>query len=188
LGLWNYNIRGVRITPMNQEWLSDYALLKDAVKRRRMTGLSLTGEDMRFFTLSCNSIDAKLKILASAPQSNGLVSSEIARRQVLVDALRKTLETISKEAFLPGGDVKTDAGGEEGGDPELTPTPVRVNSYDDIVGDSGGGALFGGGPGYSKLRTTERGLGQRLMEMTSLQDSLFDDIGQGVARLAQQVS
>jgi len=170
---------------MNSNWISDYSALKEAVKSRRITGLGLSEEDCSYFNQSANSLHANLKILASAPQSNGLVGSEIARRQVLVDNMKKQIQALASANFVvEGGDSNSQF------HPDAAPARASVpNSVWDSSDDLTSATLkHNRGSGYSKVSTSEQGLGQRIMEMTSMHDGILDDIDQGVTRLAEQAN
>jgi hypothetical protein len=163
----------------NTEWLSEYGLLKQALLRKRKAGLPVSHDEVVYFNSAAGSLDSKLRILSAAPQSNGLAGSEIARRQVLLENLKKqvvALKSITAAASVDTGGAAgvASAGSDlEGG----YSTEMKIG-----VGSSAGG--FGSRrTGYEPVQTSEQGLAMRVMDMVGLQDDLLQDIDSSVERL-----
>lgn len=170
----------------NSEWLSEYSSLKQTLLTKRKAGLPISHDEVVYFNSTASSLDSKLKMLSAAQRSNGLVGSEIARRQVLVDNFKK-LVTSLKGQSAPAAAVGPGTSSSSG-------LPVRQVSTDsDVVDDDqqydGSMSFTGAGgrkSGYSPISTSEQGLSMRLMEMAGLQDDMLNDIGTGVGRLHAQ--
>jgi len=172
----------------NSEWLSEYSSLKQTLLTKRKAGLPISHDEVVYFNSTASSLDSKLKMLSAAQRSNGLVGSEIARRQVLVDNFKK-LVTSLKGQSAPAAAVGPGTSSSSG-------LPVRQVSTDsDVVDDDqqfdGSMSFTGVGgrnskTGYNPVSTSEKGLSMRLMEMAGLQDDILNDIGTGVGRLHAQ--
>jgi len=162
----------------NSEWLLEYTSLKANLLQKRSKGLPCSSDDLYFFNSTIGSLNAKLKILASALQSHGLCHSEIARRQVLVENLKTQIsnlhnsinsdKTLAKNIDdIPPPDDGHVFGGKNG------------SSSRSMSGVSGGSHATM----YNPIATSEQGLSMRIMEMTGTQDNILNDIGYGVDRL-----
>ena len=192
-------------SPVNAEWLSDYGLLKAALLRKRKAGLPVSHDEIVYFNSMAGKLDSKLRILSASPQSNGLVGSEIARRQVLVENLKKQVITL-KGITLPTPVSTSNGSGGGGGDgdedddeDEVDFSQMGSGSSIEIGGGGGGssssrsscsnsslGSSFsasGRRTGYAPVTTSGKGLAMRLIDMVGLQDDLLHDLDSGVGRL-----
>jgi len=161
----------------NSEWLSEYSSLKQALLSKRKAGLPISHDEVVYFNSTTSSLDSKLKMLSAAQRSNGLVGSEIARRQVLVDNLKKTVTSLKGQGSAAVG---------SGSGSSL---PRQGSTDSDVVEDAQpAGGLLGGArrTGYYPVSTSEKGLSMRLVEMAGLQDDILNEIGTGVGRLHAQ--
>jgi len=167
----------------NSEWLSEYGSLKQALLAKRKAGLPISHDEVVYFNSAASSLDSKLKMLSAAQRSNGLVGSEVARRQVLVDNMKKTVASLKGQgaAAVGPGAGASQAGRQDSADSEAGEDVQSTASASSFSMGSSSRRT-----GYSPVRTSEKGLSLRLMEMAGLQDDLLNEIGSGVGRLHAQ--
>jgi len=158
------------ISVSNTEWLADYSSLKALLLRKRKTGLPSSPDEFTFYNNAASSLEAKLKIMASTPHSHGLAGSEQARRQVLIDNIKKQLGVLGGTREMDGSYAH-----------EITAESEveAVAEAETVIFNSG----RTNSAAYNALFTSELGLQMRATEVESVHDSLLNDIGSGVSRL-----
>eukprot|EP00981_Chlorochromonas_danica_P013730 scaffold6806_cov177-Ochromonas_danica.AAC.2 len=112
-------------------------------------------------------LERALQMMRESPMQYELTSSEIARRQVILDNLKKGIAALG------------------------TTTDARINLISGGSGNHVGGGAGGGGGGASTTTTinplaSDRSLIQRQQEVIKMQDAVLLDIEKGVDRLHGQ--
>ena len=163
-----------------RDWTQSYEQLKTRIQSKRVQGLLFTSKEIQGISQSISMLDAQLKILASSPLENDLAISEIARRQVLIENMRKmTLNTHDSSNCSKGSNNNHSSSSISSASLSLFGSS-RAAGSGGIIGGSGGRAT------YNPVATSEQGLEQRQGEAIKVQDDLILDIGAGVDRLRHQ--
>ena len=168
----------------NSDWLAEYGSLKQAILSKRKAGLLFSHDEIIFFNSAASSLESKLKILSTAQRSNGLVVSEIARRQVLVDNIKKLVLTLKGQSLSESSNSSSISSHPYTEDViNANSASIKASVLSEASGAVGSGAQS---TGYSAVNTSEKGLAMRLMDMAGLHNELLQDIDSGVVRLHAQ--
>ena len=88
------------------EWSASYAEVKAMLQSRRATASKATEGDVAQVQSRVQQLASKLRTLSAAPVEHEIAASELGRRQVLVDNLKKQIERLQVEmltARAPSG-------------------------------------------------------------------------------------
>jgi hypothetical protein len=77
-----------------QEWSSQYAILKRTIAQKRQSGVSYPQSEIGELSDRAEYLAKVLNTMAVSPMEYEISQSEIARRQVVMDNLRKQIVSI----------------------------------------------------------------------------------------------
>lgn len=138
-----------------QEWSQQYEALKKRIQNQRINGSVMTGEEVKALINSISILESQLKSMSASPIQYEIAASEIARRTVLLENLKRQMSSPAV-----GGSVL------------VSTAPVGE------IGSSSGRTGT-----YNPLATSDKGLVQRQKDIMQLQDEMVLDIESGVDRL-----
>lgn len=141
-----------------REWAQKYESLKKQLQSRRISGQEFSPSEIEVINQTVEGLDVDLKTMGGNPLQYEIVASEIARRQILIENLRK--QAIS----ALGTGALSVKGTKQVGSSSSTFSPSTFNP----------------------LATTDKALVQRQNDMIKLQDEMLLDIEHGVDRLHGQ--
>lgn len=170
-----------------QEWSSQYAILKRAIAQKRQSGVSYPQSEIGELSDRAEYLAKVLNTMAVSPMEFEISQSEIARRQVVMDNLRKQIPMIAvtgRKLFGGGASNSNSAassarnslaseprnsqsGGNSNRNSDITMSPMMSSSSDSST-------------------LTNKGLVQRHKETIQLQDEMIEDISRGVDVLHSQ--
>lgn len=153
-----------------RQWIIQYQGIKNNISSIRQKGLQIRESELNEIKSCINNLDNDLKSMASSPMQYELAKSEIARRQVITDNLRKGLVNIS---IL-------------GSSKALSSNPMHNNSSNSN-NSSGRGSFISmsdmSGGRNSMNSQSEKSLIQRQNDVIKQQDLMLGEISLGVDRL-----
>ena len=138
----------------------NYDGLKAAVLTLRGRGVPITPGEMQQCTEQLNRLKFQLRPMVASPLEYGLVASEAARREVLVENLN---------TLLLSGAVSSSA--------QQQHQPQRVSESDSTFVAGAPRAV------YNPVSLSNKGLSLQQQDVLRTQDALIDEIGSGVDRL-----
>eukprot|EP01033_Poteriospumella_lacustris_P011249 gene11248-7997_t len=151
---------------MAAEWSSQYEFLKKRLQSLRLQRIEYSSDEVRTLNSTLNNLENQLRLMSESPNRYDLVPSEVARRQLVLDYLKKQM-----------ADVKT-----------MNSSTTRSN-FTGITGGNGNGSSSSGyvSPSpkseFNPMNTTDRGLVQRQKEVMKLQDDMIMEIETGLTSL-----
>lgn len=139
-----------------RNWAQQYETLKRQIQSKRINSENFSKNEVDMIQTSTDKLAAELKSMSNNPLHYELSASEIARRQVLMDSLKKQVMVLRANLASGGG-----------GNGRSTSVAKIENSY-------------------NPMTTTDRGLIQKQSDVIKLQDEMIADIESGVDRLHGQ--
>ncbi len=150
--------------------MSQYKMVKRSVQQKRQAGVPLTASETKDLADKVEFLARNLQIMQQSPMEYEISLSELARRQVITENLRKQVPMIATEQKrLVGGPAAGLAAGAAAGNSTSTPSDSTSNP---MISP------------YSNV--TNKGLIQRQKEILKMQDEAIEDISKGVDRLHNQ--
>ena len=146
------------------EWNKEYNRLKEAISKARSTGLLIPNDKLNGYTNDTNTLFTALKNM-KRDLATSVSQGEFSRMEVVVENLRKQLQSMSSAHLLHSGGaskIRTDI------EMHDIPNPVQQASSNNL-------STF-----------SDKGLIQRQQEIMKLQDAALKDIEKGVGRLHDQ--
>lgn len=137
-----------------------YDGIKKKIQSIRAQTLQITPDELKGINATVNTLENQLKLMAESPGRYDLVASEIARRQVLVENLKKVL--------ADGTLIKVRTAGQPG-----AAAGNNVNSNQSRTE-------------YNPMTMSDRALVQRQKDVIKMQDEMLVDIEKGVGRLHEK--
>lgn len=153
---------------MSKEWSLNYDGLKGAVLSLRGRGVPITPGEMQQCTEQLNRLKFQLRPMVASPLEYGLVASEAARREVLLENLN---------TLLLSGAVSSRAQQPQQVQPQSQQPQQRVSESDSNLAQGAPRAV------YNPVSLSNKGLSLQQQDMLRTQDALIDEIGSGVDRL-----
>jgi len=165
-------------------WLREYDAVKGSILSKRSQGLLVKVEEVRQLQGLVSGLERGLQTMQASPMAYEITISELSRRQVVTENLKKMLPllTVSGSALVAGKQQQQAAGG--GVDP--IPAPGTAGAARNSESSSR--------PSLSALvmnpiqlgSVSDRGLVQRQEDVIKQQDAIIADIELGVERLHQR--
>lgn len=78
-----------------RDWSQQYESLKKRIQYQRIKGIAFTNEDIGGIEKQINLLDSQLKTMANNAIRYELSSSEIARRELLIENMKKTISSFN---------------------------------------------------------------------------------------------
>eukprot|EP01039_Chlorochromonas_danica_P008276 gene8276-9125_t len=144
-------------SPLAREWSVQYESLKRKISYLRINSNGFPPEEVSSIATTLQTLDGQLKVMTASPLQYEIPASELARRQVLIDNLKKFMVTSGSSTRAPA----------------MASSPKNNGSASSSST-------------YNPVTTSDRALVQRQQEVIKLQDTVLLDIERGVDRLHQQ--
>lgn len=180
-----------------QEWSSQYDILKRAVAQRRQSGVTYPQSEVSELGEKAEYLNKMLTSMSSSPMEYEISLSEIGRRQVVLENLRKQILMIAvsgRKLFAGNYNVISASGGNSGRnslassnqDGGMRNSNISMNSNSngrasDVVKNP-----MNSTASQDNSTLTNKGLIQRHKETIALQDEMIEDISKGVDVLHHQ--
>lgn len=145
-----------------RNWMRDYDALMTKIKQKRINGDPFSGAEIQSINDIVERLNLQLKTMGRDPLQYELVNSEIARRTVLMDNIKR-LTTIIKANIIPDANPARPTA-------YLSASDGRNSTTNPMVTDDHRG----------------KALMQRQEEVIKMQDEMISDIESGVDRLHGQ--
>lgn len=158
-----------------REWIQKYEFIKTRIQRTRKSSNGVTPADKKSISAVLVALDTQLRSFSASPIDYEIVPSELARRQILLDNLKKQVTQAPMSAAL----LVTHSLSSASASNDSNNSPMHPRASGAAFGDapaSGGGG--GGGVGSTQVH--------RHKDMIRLQDEMLQDIERGVGRLLDQ--
>uniref|UniRef100_A0A7S0XG28 t-SNARE coiled-coil homology domain-containing protein n=1 Tax=Chromulina nebulosa TaxID=96789 RepID=A0A7S0XG28_9STRA len=152
----------------SQVWINNYEKLKLQIQNKRQNGVATSNSDIKELNNSLDVLVKSLNKMQSSPMEYEISSSEIARRQLILDNLRKQITMIPLN-------TKTEPLRSSFGIESNQVTPTNNNS-----------AISNPINPVASSPLTSKGLVLRQKEVIAQQDLMINEIGLGVDRLHNQ--
>lgn len=192
------------MTDTARDWSVNFDAVKRRVQAKRANGEMFTSLEVKNILSTIESLDQQLKTMSAAPLQYEVAMSELARRQVVLDNLRRhvsgsgVINTSFSTSFpSSSGSTSGSAGSASAAAAAIAAGPGSVSSSSSSSSSSASSSSSKSltasplypvaSATYSPLNTTSsHGLIQRQQEVIKIQDEMLLDIGKGVERLHQQ--
>lgn len=158
---------------MSKEWSMNYEATKSLIIALRSKGVPITPLEIQQCTEQLNKLKYQLRPMIASPLEYGMVASEAARREVLLENLSTLL--------LSGAVSNSRSHQSQQQQQQQSQRPHSQHSQGDAAA-----ALSGPRAVYNPVGLSNTGLAQQQSETMRSQDALLDEIGSGVDRLFRQ--
>jgi len=167
-------------------WIRDYETTKAGVLNKRTLGTLISPEELRQFQAMVLSLERGLQTMQASPMAYEITISEISRRQVITENLKKMLPllTVSGSPLVAGRQAAAAAGG--GGSAVTDHIPAAGAGGVSRASEGGRSSMGILNPLQNINAVSDRGLAQRQEQVIKQQDAMIDDIERGVDRLHQR--
>jgi len=150
------------------EWIHQYDMLKHKIRDKRQSGNPCHQSEIKDLNTNVDFLVKGLKMMQSAPMEYEISSSELARREIIADNLRKQITMIpiagkKLGATSPAFGIEMEHSSSNGS--------VSSNNPNDTM---------------NPMNTSDKGLVQRQKDIIKLQDDIIEDISRGVDVLHHQ--
>ena len=167
------------------EWIAQYKMAKRAVQQKRAEGVAIPQGESKDMTSKVEFLSRNLQVMASSPMEYEIAASELARRQLILENLRKQVLMIPVEGrkIFNNNNIDTSGGNR---------TPVNNNNSSNSnklnfeIQNPMTGSFDGSGGNSNYSDQTNKGLILRQKETLRQQDEMIEDISKGVDRLHNQ--
>jgi len=169
-------------------WTREYDAVKGSILSKRSQGLLVKVEEVRQLQGLVSGLERGLQTMQASPMAYEITISELSRRQVVTENLKKMLPllTVSGSALVAGKQQQQAAAGGGGGGVDPIPAPGKASAARNSESSNR--------PSLSALvmnpiqlgSVSDRGLVQRQEDVIKQQDTIIADIELGVERLHQR--
>lgn len=170
-----------------RDWSQQYDSLKKRIQHQRIKGIQFTNDDLRGIEKQLNLLESQLKIMSNNTIQYELTSSELARRELIVENLKKTTSSIGINRNTPTSSTPYSSGANN----SVTNNPLRtqpsndrnimqekIKNQDDMVLEIG--------LGVDRLRNKALVIGEESKSHVRLLDDLDSNVEIATAALQEE--
>jgi chromosome segregation ATPase len=100
---------------MAAEWSSQYEYLKKRLQSLRLQKIEYSSDEIRALNNSLNNLENQLRLMSESPNRFDLYASEVARRQLILEHLKKQMADVKNMNSSPNRPAYTAAGNSNAG-------------------------------------------------------------------------